>query len=56
MKKLFSTLGMMALVSLCLFTSCKDEDVPGKTVVNKDDVTAALNQAQQNAQKAIIGL
>jgi len=45
MKKLFSTLGMMALVSLCLFSSCKDEDYPATETVT----TATANAAQVNA-------
>ena len=47
MKKLFSTLGMMAMISLCLFTSCKDEDVTAGPV----NVQATINKAQvQQAQ------
>ena len=45
MKKLFSTLGMMALVSLCLFTSCKDEDVTAAPVV-PPVVDAQVNNTQ----------
>lgn len=45
MKKLFSTLGMMALVSLCLFSSCKDEDYPA----TETQTTASANAAQVNA-------
>ena len=69
MKKLFSTLGMMALVSLCLFTSCKDEDVtatPQTPVVvipqvNNTDLQQAETQAEatanaQNAADVIQGI
>lgn len=45
MKKLFSTLGMMALVSLCLFSSCKDEDYPA----TETQTNASANAAQVNA-------
>lgn len=45
MKKLFSTLGMMALVSLCLFTSCKDEDVTAAPVV-PPVIDAVVNNTQ----------
>ena len=58
MKKLFSTLGMMALVSLCLFTSCKDEDVTATPqtpvvvipTVNNTDLQLAETQAEADAQ------
>ena len=53
MKKLFSTLGMMAMVSLCLFTSCKDEDVTAANVnatVNDTQVQVAEATALANAQ------
>ncbi len=52
MKKLFSTLGMMALVSLCLFSSCKDEDYPAATTTataNATQVAAAATDAANNA-------
>ena len=54
MKKLFSTLGMMALVSLCLFSSCKDEDYPAtetQTVAtaNAAQVAAAASAAANTA-------
>lgn len=56
MKKLFSTLGMMALVSLCLFTSCKDEDVTATQTpvvvtptVNNTDLQLAETQAEATA-------
>jgi len=54
MKKLFSTLGMMALVSLCLFSSCKDEDYPStetQTVAtaNAAQVAAAASAAANTA-------
>ncbi|MBP3823955.1 MAG: hypothetical protein J6I36_11210 [Bacteroidaceae bacterium] len=57
MKKLFSTLGMMALVSLCLFTSCKDEDVTATPqtpvvvipTVNNTDLQLAETQAEATA-------
>ena len=61
MKKLFSTLGMMALVSLCLFSSCKDEDYPAtetQTVATANAAqvaaaaTAAANTAVANALAA----
>ena len=59
MKKLFSTLGMMAMVSLCLFTSCKDEDVAANANVviptfSQADLTAAETAADvtANAQAA----
>ena len=52
MKKLFSILGLAAIVSLCLFNSCKDEDehysISGVDVeaINKAEA-AALNDAAQ---------
>lgn len=54
MKKLFSTLGMMALVSLCLFSSCKDEDYPATETqtnasANATQVAAAATDAANNA-------
>lgn len=54
MKKLFSTLGMMALVSLCLFSSCKDEDYPAtetqtNATANATQVAAAATDAANNA-------
>lgn len=54
MKKLFSTLGMMALVSLCLFSSCKDEDYPATAATttataNATQVAAAATDAANNA-------
>lgn len=54
MKKLFSTLGMMAMVSLCLFTSCKDEDVAANANVviptfSQADLTAAETAADVTA-------
>lgn len=54
MKKLFSTLGMMALVSLCLFSSCKDEDYPATpatvtATANATQVAAAATDAANNA-------
>ncbi len=53
MKKLFSTLGMMALVSLCLFTSCKDEDVTANPVVPPVVEATVDNTALQNAEATV---
>lgn len=58
MKKLFSTLGMMALVSLCLFSSCKDEDYPAtetqtNATANPVQVAAAETAAATNAAQEV---